>query len=74
MTNWDERLPFKIKNFMFGNAQQAFDQLYAISREAVEFNQPLRAAKIKDDKPWMTSDIKALIAERQRLFHSGQLS
>lgn len=51
ITNWEERLPFKLKNFMFGNGQQAFDQLYAVTQEAVEYNQPLRAAKTRDDKP-----------------------
>ena len=57
---------------MFGNAQKAFDQFYAVVHEAIEYNKPLRPKKTKDDKPWMTPNIKNMIIERQRLFHSGQ--
>ena len=67
-TNWYERLPFKIKNFIFSNAQLAFDQLYAVAYEAVEYNQSLKITKVRDDKPWMTQEKKPYYSKDSAFF------
>jgi hypothetical protein len=51
--------------------QLAFDKFYDIIRQAEDTCQPPRVIRLKGDKPWMTADIKALIAKRQRLYYRG---
>ena len=65
--DWNKTLPFNTRNFIFDNKQLAFDSLYIALIGAQEKHHPLKMAKIHDDKPWMTIEIKADIAERQRL-------
>jgi hypothetical protein len=38
----------------------------------MDTHQPLRPSLIRNDKPWMTEEIKELIQERQRLFYSDE--
>lgn len=71
-TNWDAIIPFDTRNFMFGKGQNAFDKLYSTILEAEAKHQPLKMAKIKGDKPWMTPEIKQLIQKRQKLFYLGK--
>ena len=67
----NKTLPFNIRNFIFDNKQLAFDSLYKAVIDAQEKHQPLKMAKKHDDEPWMTIEIKADIAERQRLWFAG---
>ncbi len=52
--------------------QQATNEFYAAIQEAEDEFQPLKVFKVRDDKPWMTADIKSLIAKRRRLFNAGK--
>jgi hypothetical protein len=38
----------------------------------MDINLPLRPSLIRNDKPWMTEEIKELIIDRQRLFHTNE--
>jgi hypothetical protein len=40
--------------------------------EIINTCQPIKIVKKKDDKPWMTDEIKILMKKRQRLFHNDQ--
>lgn len=40
--------------------------------EIMDLNLPLRPSLIRNDKPWMTEEIKELILDRQRLFHTNE--
>ena len=44
---------------------------YATINNAQDTCQPLKTIRCKDDKPWMTPDIKELIRQRQHHFHKG---
>ena len=66
--NWQTTIPFSDINFIFSNAQRAYDTFYDTLNNAQNLHQPLRMVKTKDDQPWMTAEIKQLIIERQRLF------
>ena len=65
-TNWDEILPHQVKNFIFGNEQEAFDRFYAVILAAQDTYQPLKVAKKRVDEPWMTPHLKKMIQQRQR--------
>ena len=53
------------------SAQEGMDIFYAELLAAENYCQPLKASKTRDDKPWMTPDLKKSIQQRQRLFYSG---
>jgi hypothetical protein len=72
--DWDQVIPFHVRNFAFGNGQQAFDAFYDSVRNAEDINQPTRMVRFKNDQPWMTGEIKHLIAVRQKLFHSNKFA
>ena len=51
------------------SVQAKFDIFYATVINVLDTCQPWRKSKRKGDKPWMTDQIKAEIAIRQRLLH-----
>ena len=53
-------LNFNVCNFIYDNKQLAFDNLYKAIIDAQEKHQPLKMAKITDDKPWMTTESKPI--------------
>ena len=66
-TNWEH-----IRNEIQIDLQTATDMFYATIKTAEDICQPLKYIKSKEDKPWMTLEIKEMIQERQRLFHSNR--
>ena len=52
--------------------QAATDNFYEVLLGAQDLCQSLKLLKLRDDQPWMTLDIKELIAERQELFKAKQ--
>ena len=65
-TDWASTLSLAVTN-----KQLAADNLYYILKAAEDLCQPLRPLKSRNDQPWMTAEIKQLIAERQTLFRKG---
>ena len=56
------------------HVQAKCDILYRTLDDAIEYHFPQRIVKLhQKDKPWMTSEIKALIKKRQVLFKKGDL-
>jgi hypothetical protein len=54
------------------SAQEKTDVLYETVLQIMDTHQPLRPSLIRNDKPWMTEEIKELFQERQRLFYSDE--
>lgn len=54
------------------SAQEKTDVFYDIVLKIMDLNLPLRPSLIGNDKPWMTEEIKELIIDRQRLFHTNE--
>jgi hypothetical protein len=54
------------------SAQEKTDVFYDTKLEIMDINLPLRSSLIRNDKPWMTEEIKELIIDRQRLFHTNE--
>ncbi len=55
------------------SAQEKVDVFYDTVLEIMDTHQPLRPSLIRNDHPWMTEEIKELIAERQCLFHTNNI-
>lgn len=53
--------------------QEKVDVFYETVLEIMDTHQPLRPTLIRNDRPWMTEEIKELITERQRLFHKNNI-
>ena len=66
-TDWDH-----IRNKIQIDLQAATDMFYTTVKAAEDICQPLKSVKSKEDKPWMTLEIKKMMQERQRLFHSNK--
>jgi hypothetical protein len=60
-----------IRKMIQTDLQAATDLFYAAIKTAEDLCQPLKSIKSKEDQPWMTFEIKKMIQERQRLFHSN---
>jgi hypothetical protein len=57
------------------NPQSAFDSFYSTISEYENYCQPLKSKlKIGNDKPWMTSEIKAKIKQRQKLYYDATVN
>ncbi len=56
-----------------GDPQEAINLFYSSILEAENTWQPLKVLKLKNDKPWMTREIKKLIAKRQRYYKAGSV-
>lgn len=54
------------------SAEEKTDLFYDTVLEIMDLNIPLRPSLIRNDKPWMTEEIKELILDRQRLFHTSE--
>ena len=52
-------------------AQEGMDVFYRELLAAENACQPKRIVKVRDDKPWMTPELKELIQLRQRLYFTG---
>ena len=75
-TNWAALGLKTTSNKLFDNraqarleTQKAFDIVYATILAAQDHHQPLKVSRVKDDKEWMTPEIKRNVRERQQLFY-----
>lgn len=64
-TNWDIiiRSPLSL--------QDKVDIFYETATSIINTHQPLKRSKLRNDRPWMTEEIKELIPKRQKLYHQG---
>ena len=53
------------------SAQEKVDVFYETILDILDTHQPLRPSLLRNDRPWMTEEIKELIEERQRLFNTN---
>ena len=60
--NWDMTI-----NSPLG-PQDKVNVFYDTMADIINTSQPLRRSRIRNDKPWMTEELKELIVKRQRLF------
>ena len=51
--------------------QAAFDDFYTKVTSSLDKHMPLKLVQLTKDKPWMTSELKTAIANRQTLFNIG---
>jgi hypothetical protein len=61
---WDDLINLNVP------PQSKFDAFYDTLNAIQDTCHPLKTVKIKNDQPWMTTHIKNLITERQKLFHN----
>ncbi len=67
MIRWSALMPADFTN----NGQECFDVFYSAVLACQDHHQPLKTAKTRNDKPWMTAEIKELIHKRQKLWYTG---